>query len=80
MQLSVRELKKCIERIISLIKFSNNKNLELYAYATCRYGKDFDKITNMKCINDYDDEESQLFSERKEQFGKFRENCVGYTK
>ena len=61
------------------MKFSNNKNLELYAYIARRYDKDFDKIADMKRINDYD-EESQLFSERKEQFEKFRENCVGYTK
>ncbi len=74
MKLSVREVKRCVERIISLIKFSNNKNLELYAYIACRYDKDFDKIADMKYINDY--EEGRFFSERSKQFEKFEENCV----
>lgn len=77
MKLSVREVKRCVERIITLMKSSDNKNLELYAYVACRYDKDFDKIADMKHINDYDHEEGQLFSKRMKLFENFCENCRG---
>ena len=77
MKLSVREVKRCVERTISLTKsLSNRDDLELYAYIACRYDKDFDKIADMKYINDYDNEEGQLFSDRCKQFEDFCGNCI----
>lgn len=77
MKLSVREVKRCVERIISLMKSPSGKdNLELCANVACRYDENFDKIKDMKYINDYDNEGNQAFSERSKQFENLLGNCM----
>lgn len=76
MKLSVREVKRCVERTISLTKsLSNRDDLELYAYIACRYDKDFEKITTMEYIYDHYDEKEQLFAARKDSWSIFLSTC-----
>ena len=75
MRLSLREVKRYVERIISLMESSSaGRNLKLYAYIACRCDKDFDKVANMKYIDDYDLKEELLFKKRYEQWEEFLNN------
>lgn len=60
MKLSVREVKRCVERTISLMKSSYIGFLELYAYIACRYDKDFEKIPPIEDVYDPYDEKERL--------------------
>lgn len=75
MKLSVREVKRCVERTISLMKSSDIGFLELYAYIACRYDKDFEKIPPIEDVYDPYDEKEQLLSERRNSWNSFLSKC-----
>lgn len=73
-KLSSRKTKICTERIISLINgIHDEKDLKLYSYIACRYDNDFEKITEMNCIDDDGSEANQLFSQRESRLERLKD-------
>lgn len=53
-KLSIREIKKRVKRVMELDKsFPLRRNLELFAYISCRYDEDLNKIKDIKYIHDH---------------------------
>ncbi len=71
-KLSIREVRRCIERIISLLKSRIvDYDLILYSYVCCRYDRDFTNIEATNYLQGNNKKERRIFSKRNEKFKLF---------